>query len=294
MSIISQLTLNGLIAGSIYALVASGFSLIYATNRFMHFAHGSSVLLGGYLFLVFHKLLNIQFILAAILTILCTSLLGLSMYKCIYSPLQKKKASSVILLIASIGLLIFFQNGIQLLFGARVQTLTQTAQESISILGGNITPLQLTILTVAFILIFALEWLMKKTKLGVKMRATADNTELANIVGISHKRIASYSFLIGSALAGIAGILIGLEQNLFPTMGTHIMVKGFTGAVIGSIISVPGSIIGSFILGFAENYLSWYLPSSYKEAIAFVILFLFLLIRPNGLFGAHKDKEVKT
>ena len=120
------------------------------------------------------------------------------------------------------------------------------------------------------------------------MRAVADNKELASIVGINPKKIAIYSFLIGSALAGIAGILIGLEQNMDPTMGTELMIKGFTGAIIGGIGSVAGAIPGSYLLGIAENFGIWYLPSGYKDAIAFVLLFIFLLFKPEGLFGVIK------
>jgi len=123
------------------------------------------------------------------------------------------------------------------------------------------------------------------------MRAVSDNKELAAIAGINQKRVSDYSFIIGSVLAGIAGILIGLEQNLEPTMGTTLIIKGFTGAVIGGITSVPASILGSYLLGLAENYGIWFLPSGFKDAIAFAILFLFLLFKPNGLFGFNRGAK---
>jgi len=129
---------------------------------------------------------------------------------------------------------------------------------------------------------------MYKTKIGRNMRAVADNKELTSIIGIDYRFVADLSFIIGSVLAGIAGILIGIEQNLVPTMGTGLIIKGFTGAVIGSIMSVPGSIVGSYILGFAENFGVWFIPSQYKDAIAFILLFVFLLFKPNGLFGVDK------
>jgi branched-chain amino acid transport system permease protein len=129
---------------------------------------------------------------------------------------------------------------------------------------------------------------MKKTKLGKAMRAVSDNKDVAEVLGISAEKIYSWSFIIGSIIAGIAGILVGLEQNLEPTMGTKLMIKGFTGAVIGGIDSVPGSILGSFLLGLAENFGIWFLPSGYKDAIAFIILFIFLLFRPQGILGIKK------
>jgi branched-chain amino acid transport system permease protein len=120
------------------------------------------------------------------------------------------------------------------------------------------------------------------------MRAVADNKDVAEVLGISAEKIYSWSFIIGSFIAAIAGILIGLDQNLEPTMGTSLMIKGFTAAIIGGVGSVPGSILGSFFLGLVENFGIWFLPSGYKDAIAFMILFIFLLFRPQGILGAKR------
>ncbi|MCH7568618.1 MAG: branched-chain amino acid ABC transporter permease [Nanoarchaeota archaeon] len=292
MSIFSQLTVNGLIAGSIYALVASGFSLIYGTNKFMHFAHGVSVAVAAYLLYSFFSLAGINFYFSVLLTLIFSGVFGLLMYRGIYLPLQNKKASNVILLIASIGILILVENLIQIIYGADVKVINfiEVAQ-GLNFFGAIITPLQIVIILSSVILFVSLYFFMKKTRLGRDMRAVADNKELASIVGINYKRVASYSFIIGSVLAGIAGILIGLEQNLRPLMGTDLIIRGFTGAVIGGITSVPASILGSYILGFAENYGIWFLPSGYKDAIAFALLLIFLLFRPRGLFGLKREVE---
>ena len=288
MSLILQLIINGLIAGSIYALVACGFSLIYATNRFIHFAHGSCVVVGGYtIFALFASGLN--FYLASILTILLSGLFGIALYKFIYLPLQKRKASNIILLIASIGLLILFQNLIQLIFGANVRSIGHIeVTRGIDIFGAAITSLQLIIIAVSALLLVFLYLFIYKTRIGREIRAVSDNKDLARIIGINDRKIAYITFFIGSCLAGVAGILIGLEQNLYHTMGTALIVKGFTGAVIGGLISVPASILGSYILGLAENLGIWFLPSRFKDAIAFILLFLFLLLKPEGLFGIRK------
>tara|TARA_Y100000310_G_scaffold319330_1_gene374483 strand:- start:3597 stop:4478 length:882 start_codon:yes stop_codon:yes gene_type:complete len=289
MAIFSQLTVNGLIAGSIYALVASGFSLIYATNTFMHFAHGTSVAVAAYILYTLFTLLGIPFYVSAILTVFLTGFFGVAMYRVVYLPMQKRKASNIILLIASIAILIMFENVIMLFFDANVKSLQYIKiTQGLNILGATITKLQIFIIVFVIILLLVLYLFMKKTKLGRNMRAVADNKELASIIGINHIRISDYSFFLGSSLAGIAGILIGLEQNLFPNMGTWLMIKGFTGAVIGGITSVPGAILGSYVLGFFENYAIWFLPSGYKDGIAFFLLFLFLLFRPKGLFGLNK------
>ncbi len=120
------------------------------------------------------------------------------------------------------------------------------------------------------------------------MRAVADNKDMAEVIGISSEKIYSAVFMVGSAVAGIVAILVGLEQNLEPTMGTNLMIKGFTAAIIGGIGSVPGAILGSYLLGFAENFGIWFLPSGYKDAIAFIILFIFLLFRHQGILGIKK------
>jgi len=123
----------------------------------------------------------------------------------------------------------------------------------------------------------------------------ADNPNLSNIIGINAKRICYLSFIIGTALAGIAGILVALEQNIEPIMGTGLMIKGFTGAIIGGVTSVPGSVLGSYLLGLVENFGIWFLPSGYKDAIAFVLLFIFLLFKPTGILGLRgKYKEQKV
>jgi branched-chain amino acid transport system permease protein len=289
MGLFAQLTVNGLIAGSIYALVASGFSLIYGTNKFMHFAHGSTVAISGYFLFSLFNSYSINFYISAILTIFLAGVLGWLIYKVIYLPMQKRNASNVVLLIASIGVLILIENLIQVFYGSDVKVIGfLEIVEGIEFLGASITPLQIIIFIVSIVLLISLNLFMKKTKLGRDMRAVSENKELAGIVGIDYQKVASYSFVIGSMLAGIAGILIGLEQNLSPTMGTLLIIKGFTGAVIGGITSVPASVVGSYILGLAENWGVWLLPSGFKDAIAFGLLFLFLLFRPNGLFGMNK------
>ena len=285
----SQLLINGLIAGAIYALVASGFALIYSTCKFIHFAHGCTVAVAAYLLYLFFSLIGFNFWLAIILTIIFTAGFSWLTNKIIYQKLRKRKASNVILLIASVGLLILFESLILLFFGADVKTIGFIKiAKGLEFLGAIITPLQIVIIIVSVILFVLLFFFTKKTKIGKAMRAVADNKDVAEIVGISAKKIYAWSFVIGSAIAGVAGILVGLEQNMEPTMGTNLMIKGFTGAIIGGIGSVPGAVLGSFLLGLVENFGIWFLPSGYKDAIAFIILFIFLIFRPQGILGRKK------
>lgn len=287
--IFMQLLVNGLIAGAIYALVASGFSLIYSTCKFIHFAHGSTIAFSAYFLYFFFSTLGLNFGLSVILTIILAGVFGLLVNGIVFRELRRRKASNLILLMASFSLLIIFESLILIFFGADVKTIGFIqVSKGIEILGAIITLLQIIIVSVSLLLLIAFFFFMKKTKIGKAMRAVSDNKDVAEIVGISSEKIYSWSFVIGSAIAGIGGILVGLEQNLEPTMGTNLMIKGFTAAIIGGIGSVPGAILGSFLLGLAENFGVWYLPSGYKDAIAFVILFLFLLFRPQGILGKKK------
>ena len=287
-----QLLINGLVIGSLYALVASGFSLIYSTNKFVHFAHGGVIVLSSYFLYWASAILGWDFYVASFLTILFATLLGYCLNKVFYQPLRAKKASNSVLLVASVAILILLQSLALLIFGADVKTITlPLSNQSMNIGGVFVTPLQIIIVIISLSLFFSLRLLMQKTKIGKAMRAVADNNEVAEILGISSERIYSTSFAIGSAIAGVAAILVSLEQNITPLMGTSLIIKGFTGSVIGGIGSVPGAIVGSLFLGLAENFGTWFVSAGFKDAIAFILLFLFLLIKPQGLFGNKNNQK---
>ncbi len=286
----AQLILNGIIAGAIYALVASGFSLIYSVTKFMHFAHGAVLAAAAYFLYTFAVQAGIHFWIAVPLTLICTCALGEAMNRFTYKTLRKRKASGAVLLIASIALMTLVNALILAIWGADVKTI-KTINPVYDIIGARITQIQVAIIIVAVLLLIVLWFLMKRTRLGKAMRAVSDNKDIAQTVGINPEKIYTATFIIGSFLAGVAGILIGLEQNIFPQMGVSLIIKGFTGAVIGSLSSVPGAVLGSVILGLAENIGIWWLPTGYKDAIAFVLLFIFLLFKPSGLLGG-KTRDV--
>jgi branched-chain amino acid transport system permease protein len=285
MSLAGQLIANGIIAGAIYALVASGFSLIYNVTKFMHFAHGAVLALGAYLMYTFASA-KLAFPLAVLLTLLVTCAAGELVNRLVYRPLRARKASSGVLLIASLAAMIFLNALILAVWGADIKTISTGFGNTVFEIGGIlITGIQLAIIATALLLLAGLRWLMTKTKLGKAMRALADNKDVAQTVGINPERMYTMTFLIASALATVAGILIGIEQNLHPAMGVNLIIKGFTGAVIGSLLSVPGAVLGALLLGVVENVGIWWLPSGYKDAIAFALLFAFLLFRPQGILG---------
>lgn len=292
MLMVAQILVNGLIVGAIYALVALGFSLIYSTNKFVHFAHGSVVAFSAYLLYFLFSSLEWNFGLSVVLSIVFACFLGCGVNILIYQQLRKRKTSASILLIASFGIMIFLDSLILLLFGADVKSINIIkAAKGIEILGVLITPLQIFIMLISAAILLTLYFLLYKTRVGKTMRAVSDNKDYAEIIGISSEKTYVWSLIIGSAIAGIAGVLIGLEQNLEPMMGTNLMVKGFAAAIIGGIDSIYGAFIGALLLGILENISVWYLPSGYKDAIAFVVLFIFLICKPTGIFGVKRRDE---
>jgi len=289
---LKQLVFNGIIAGSIYALVAIGFTVIYRTVKFFHFAHGVVYTAGAYFAYTLIISLHLNFALSFFLAIILAGLLGIVIDRCVYLPLRKRNASNLIFLLASFGVVIFIQNLIQLIYGAQILTIrTGPVKEGHYFLGAVITDIQIVILAVSIILMILLWLFIRKTKLGKAMRAVSDDPIAANVVGINPEKIILASFAIGSALAGAAGILISFETNIEPTMGFSALLKGIIACIIGGIGNIPGAVLGGFFLGLAENLGIWKISAGWKDSIAFVILIIFLLIRPGGLLGTKKEKE---
>ncbi len=287
-----QLIFNGIITGSIYALVALGFTIIYRTVKFFHFAHGVVYVAGAYLAYAFFILLGISSLISFFLSIAFAALLGIALDRIVYFPLRKHKAPNLVYLIASLGVFIFLQNLIQLIFGAQMRTLrTGQIKEGHQFLGAVMTDIQILIIVVSFVS-FLLTWLfIQKSKLGKAIRAVADDTIGARVVGINSEKIILTAFAIGSALAGVAGILISLETNLEPTMGLNAILKGIIASIVGGIGSIPGALFGGLFLGLAENLGIWKIQAGWKDAIAFAILIIFLLLRPSGIMGVKTKKE---
>ena len=198
----------------------------------------------------------------------------------------------MIFLLASFGVFIFLQNLIQLIYGAQILTIrTGPVKEGHHLCGAVITDIQILILVVSSLLLVILWLFIQKSKLGKAMRAVSDDPIAANVVGINPERIIMTSFVIGSALAGAAGILISYETNIEPTMGFSAILKGIIASIIGGIGSIPGAVLGAFFLGLAENLGIWKISAGWKDCIAFAILIIFLLIRPWGFLGTKTEKE---
>lgn len=296
---LNQLIINGIIAGSIYALIAIGFVVIYRTVKFFHLAHGAVYTAGAYFAFTFLNSLTHQptisltlLLLSFFLSIILAGVLGVAIDRFVYYPLRKQSASNLIFLLASFGVFIFLQNLFQLIYGAQILTIrTGPVKEGRQFLGAVITDIQIVILVVSCLLMIVLWFFIQKTKFGKAIRAVSDDPIAANVVGINPEKIILFSFAIGSALAGAAGILISFETNIEPTMGFSAVLKGVIASIIGGIGNIPGAVLGGFFLGLAENLGIWKIPAGWKDAIAFAILIVFLMIRPRGFLGTKTEKE---
>ncbi|NUO09167.1 MAG: branched-chain amino acid ABC transporter permease [Candidatus Brocadia sp.] len=287
----NQLFLNGIIAGSIYALIALGFTVIYKTVRFFHFAHGVVYTAGAYCAYSLSISLGINPVISFFLASAFSALLGIAIDRAVYLPLRKNKASNLVLAIASFGVFIFIQNLLQLIYGAQILTLrTGAVKEGHQILGAVITDIQILILVVSGWLLGILWFIIEKTKMGKAIRAVADDPIGASVSGIYSERVILYAFGIGSALAGVAGVLISYETNIEPTMGLNAILKGIIASIIGGVGNVPGAVLGGFFLGIVENLGIWKIQAGWKDTISFAILIVFLLFKSEGILG-KKNKE---
>lgn len=284
MSIIPQLIANSIIAGSVYALVALGFSLIYSTTKFFNLAHGALTAVGGYVVFFLTKQLGLDVFLSAIIGIVFAGLVGYFLDKIVYLPLRKRKASNMVLLIASLGVFTVIQAVVAILFSSQFQTLSQNINNATHyVFGGVITSVQLVTFISAVLIMIGLAFFIKKTKFGKAVRAIGDDEEVARIVGINTNKIIGRVFFIGSAIAGLAGILTGLDTGIEPTMGFSLLLKGVIAAIVGGIGNIYGAFLGAFLLGFVENFGIWKISGEWKDAIAFTLLIIFLIFRPQGI-----------
>jgi branched-chain amino acid transport system permease protein len=218
-------------------------------------------------------------------------LIGVGIERLVYLPLRRQHAPNLVYLIASFGVFVFLQNLLQLVYGAQILTLrTGPVKPGHQVFGAVITDTQLLILGSSLALTVVLWLVVSHTKLGKAVRAVSDDRVAASVCGIYVEKVILSSFFIGSALAGAAGILISLETNIEPTMGMSAILKGIIASIIGGIGSIPGALAGGLFLGIAENIGIWKIPAGWKDCIAFVILIVFLVFKPGGLFGASSNK----
>lgn len=285
--------LNGLTLGSTYALIALGYTMVYGIIQLINFAHGEIYMFGAFAGLFLVTVAGVDLFTALAGAMLICMLLGVLVERIAYRPLRGK-SSRLSALISAIGVSIFLSTLMALLRGTNTTRYPDIINRHTYTIGSvEISSLQIIILVVAALLMIGLEMLIRRTKIGKAMRACSQDLDAAALMGINVNRVISATFAIGSSLAAAGGVMVGIYYNaVWPYMGTMAGLKAFAAAVLGGIGSIPGAMIGGLTLGVMEIMGVAYLSSSYKDAIAFAILILVLIIRPQGIMGKKLVKKV--
>ncbi|MEN6350168.1 MAG: branched-chain amino acid ABC transporter permease [Syntrophomonas sp.] len=295
MDIFLQNLANSITLGSLYALIAIGYTMVYGILRLINFAHADLLMVAAYI--VFYGMLvfTLPWWAAFAIAIILTTLLGISIEKVAYRPLRNAPRISV--LISAIGVSFLLENLGIVAIGARPKPFPRPEQLVWNIHAGNISFLSLTIIipVVTLLLLAAITYMVKKTKIGIAMRAVSRDFEASSLMAVDVNKIITVTFAVGSGLAAVGGIMWSMQYpQVDPLMGVFPGLKCFIAAVMGGIGSIPGAMLGGFVLGFCEVMLVGFFPgvSGYRDAFAFVILILILLFRPGGILGENVVEKV--
>ncbi len=284
MSIGWQILVNGLIAGSLYALIAMGFNLIYGVQRSFHLGHGVTALVAGYILLFLFSVTGLSLWFAIVIALVGAALVGLLMERIVFWPIRRRNGPPLIMVVASLGLVFLGQAIITVLFSSEYQAYPQALWDGIFEIGSVIvTKTQVLALLAAILVFLVIKLFLSRTSYGKAIRAVSDDAQVAALVGIQTERVIMVVFLIASLCAGLAGILTGFDTGLQPTIALSLLLKGAVAGVIGGLGTLEGAFLGAFLLGLVENLGIWWVPSEWKDAIAFGLLIVFLLFRRTGL-----------
>ena len=293
MSYVFSQAVNALQLGSIYALVALGYSMVYGIILLLNFAHGDIIMVGAYVTYYAMTSFHLHPLVSVVLAVVMCTLLGVAIEKVAYTPLRS--APRLSLLITAIGISFLLENGFQLLFGAGSQKVEGLITGSgISLGSMTISFSAMLTIVVSVICMVGLTFLVQKTKLGKAMRAVSEDMGAAQLMGISLNKTISFTFAVGSALAGVASVLYLYTYNGMtdPMMGSMLGLKAFVAAVLGGIGSIPGAMIGGFAIGLAEALVSAVGLSVWKDGVVFAILIVVLLVKPTGILGRPMTEKV--
>jgi len=285
-----HLLISGLQLGSIYALVALGYSMVYGIVKLVNFAHGEIIMVGAYCTWFLMSRLGFSAWVAVPAAVIFCALLGVLIEKIAYKPLRN--AGRLSLLVTAIGISLFLQNAVQLIFTANPRMFANLFTGTVMIGDRQFSNAMLVTIAVSFTLMAGLHLLVKKTKIGKAMRAVSEDREAAQLMGINVNTTISFTFALGSGLAAIAAVLFASSYSqMQPTMGVLLGLKAFVAAVLGGIGSMPGAMFGGLFIGIAESLTRGYISSRMADAIVFGILIVVLSIKPSGIFGrSHSEK----
>ena len=286
-----QQLINGISIGSIYALMAVGYSLVYSIMNFSNFAHGSVIMLGAYIGFFSMTLIGLPFGLAFVVAACGTALIAVALERLAYKPLRDRHAPFLYFIITAMGASIFIDNSVIATIGPTPKVFPEVFRQGPILLGQiAIGRIDLAMFVISAVCLVALIVFIDHTKMGKAIQATAYNMKASALMGINPNLVIIVVFAIGGALAGVAGVLYGMKYQVFPTIG-NITLKSFIAAVFGGLGSLPGALLGSLLLGLIETFVSGYLSTQYRDLIAFLILIAMLVVRPTGIMGKNAEDK---
>jgi len=296
-SLFLQQLVNGITLGGVYALIAVGYTMVYGVIQLINFAHGEIYMLGAFLAYTLVAVVGMPFFPAFVLTLLICAVLGVVLDFVAYRPLRK--APRLAALITAIGMSIFLQNMALLIWGSQIKSYPRDvlpaffSEPALNMGDVTLSWLQLFILSITLLFMIILHLTIHKTRIGMAMRAISQDKTASALMGIGVNRVISFTFAIGSAMGGMAGVLVGLYYNaIFPTMGYVAGIKAFAAAVLGGIGSVPGAMLGGGVLGIAEVMGAGYISSEYRDGISYAVMIAVILFKPSGLIGKQNAEKV--
>ena len=286
--------ISGISLGSVYAIIALGYTMVYGIAKMLNFAHGDVIMIGAYMSFCATTYWNLSPLISVLLAIVVCTVLGVVIEGLAYKPLRQ--ASSLAVLITAIGVSYFLQNVALKIWGANPMTFTSVVgSHTFKLFGGELSITLTTVVTVAacIIIMAGLTLFTTKTKLGTAMRAVSEDKGAAQLMGINVNTTISITFAIGSGLAAVAGVLLcSAYPTLMPTTGAMPGIKAFTAAVFGGIGSIPGAMLGGILLGLIEIFSKAYISTQLSDAIVFAVLIIVLIIKPDGLLGKRRSEKV--
>ena len=287
-----QQLINGLSVGSVYALMAVGYALIYSLLNFTNFAHSITVTIGAFTTFFFLTYAMENLFLGIVAGIAVAAILAAFIEFIAYRPLLKRNARRVYLMIIGLGISVMGDNLIIIAISGRFRIFpVNFPAESIQILGANIGVVDLLIFFVSMAALLIVEWIIKKTKLGLAIRSASYSLEATSLMGVDTFKLILSIFLIAGSLAGVAGTLLGAKYTTYPSLGTFYTNKAFICAVFGGLGSLPGAVVGALILGVSEAMISAYVSTTLRDLFAYFLLIVILLIRPSGLLGKSSEDK---
>ena len=286
---------SGISLGSVYAIIALGYTMVYGIAKMLNFAHGDVIMVGAYICFFAVSSFGLPPVVGILLSMLLCTALGIAIERLAYKPLRQ--APSLAVLITAIGMSYFLQNSAQLLWTSNIKMFPDflSGLPAITLFGGKITITITSIVTVAacVVIMLALTWFTGKTRMGKAMRACSEDKAAAQLMGINVNTTISITFAIGSALAAVAGVLLcSAYPTVVPTVGSMPGIKAFTAAVFGGIGSIPGALLGGLLLGIIEILVKAYISTQLSDAVVFAVLIIVLLLKPTGLLGKQVREKV--